>query len=105
MLNLRIGLTKNPRFEPLIGGRLKSSEVTLACTVTTPPEDRSVGDLYFEGDNPRSHVAMVGDAPFLYGVGVNRKMLKLLAATSHGEGLTRQMARIDELFAAATLET
>jgi hypothetical protein len=105
MLNLRIGLTKNPRFEPLIDGRLKSSEVTLACTVTTPPEGRSVGDLYFEGDNSRSHVAMLGDAPFLYGVGVNRKMLEMLAASSHAEGLTRQMARIDELFADATLES
>jgi len=38
MLNLKIGLTKNPRFEPLADGSVKSSKVDLDITVTTPPE-------------------------------------------------------------------
>jgi hypothetical protein len=68
-------------------------------------ERRSMGYLYFEGDDPQSQAATFGNDPFRYGVGVNRKMLEMLAASSHAEGLTRQMARIDELFADATLES
>ena len=68
-------------------------------------ERRSIGYLYFEGDDPQSQAATFGDDPFPYGVSANRKMLEMLAASSHDEGLTRQMARIDELFAAATLES
>ncbi len=71
----------------------------------TAAERRSLGYLYFEGDDPRSQAAMFGDDPFPFGVSANREMLEMLAASSHGEGLTRQIARIDELFAAATLET
>jgi hypothetical protein len=105
MLNLRIGLTKNLRFEPLIDGTVNSDRIVAQFTVTTPLEGRSVGDLYFEGDNPQSQAAMFGDDPFPYGVSANRKMLEMLAANSHAEGLTRTLARIDELFAAATLES
>ena len=68
-------------------------------------ERRSMGYLYFEGDDPQSQAATFGDDPFPCGVNANRKMLELLAVSSHGEGLTRQIARIHELFAAATLET
>src|SRR5262245_3011807 len=38
MLNLKLGLTKNPRFEPLIDGSVKSDKVDLNIHVTTPPE-------------------------------------------------------------------
>ena len=38
MLNLKLGLTKNPRFEPLIDGRVKSDKLNLNIHVTTPPE-------------------------------------------------------------------
>ena len=38
MLNLKVGVTKNPRFEPLIDGSVKSAKVTLNIHVTTPPE-------------------------------------------------------------------
>jgi 4,5-dihydroxyphthalate decarboxylase len=38
MLNLKVGLTKNPRFEPLIDGSVKSDKVNLNIHVTTPPE-------------------------------------------------------------------
>ena len=38
MLKLRLGLTKNPRFEPLIDGSVKSDQLNMTIHVTTPPE-------------------------------------------------------------------
>jgi 4,5-dihydroxyphthalate decarboxylase len=38
MLNLKLGVTKNPRFEPLIDGSVKSDKLNLDIHVTTPPE-------------------------------------------------------------------
>jgi 4,5-dihydroxyphthalate decarboxylase len=38
MLNVKVGLTKNPRFEPLIDGTVKPAKFNLDITVTTPPE-------------------------------------------------------------------
>jgi 4,5-dihydroxyphthalate decarboxylase len=38
MLNLKVGVTKNPRFEPLIDGSIKPSKFDLDIVVTTPPE-------------------------------------------------------------------
>ena len=38
MLNLKVGVTKNPRFEPLIDGTVKSPKLNLDIAVTTPPE-------------------------------------------------------------------
>ena len=38
MLNLKIGLTKNPRFEPLIDGTVQSTRFHADIVVTTPPE-------------------------------------------------------------------
>ena len=38
MLNLKVGVTKNPRFEPLIDGSVKSDKANLNIHVTTPPE-------------------------------------------------------------------
>ena len=38
MLKIKVGLTKNPRFEPLIDGTVKSAKLHLDTVVTTPPE-------------------------------------------------------------------
>ena len=38
MLDLKLGLTKNPRFEPLVDGTIKSAKLNLDISVTTPPE-------------------------------------------------------------------
>ena len=38
MLNIKLAVTKNPRFEPLIDGTVKSPRLDLDITVTTPPE-------------------------------------------------------------------
>jgi 4,5-dihydroxyphthalate decarboxylase len=38
MLAIKLGLTKNPRFEPLVDGSVKSDKLNLNIHVTTPPE-------------------------------------------------------------------
>jgi 4,5-dihydroxyphthalate decarboxylase len=38
MLKLKVAVTKNPRFEPLIDGSIKSEKLDLDILVTTPPE-------------------------------------------------------------------
>jgi len=38
MLKLKVAVTKNPRFEPLTDGRIKSEKLDLDILVTTPPE-------------------------------------------------------------------
>jgi len=38
MLKLKVGVTKNPRFEPLVDKTVKSPRLDLDITVTTPPE-------------------------------------------------------------------
>jgi 4,5-dihydroxyphthalate decarboxylase len=38
MHKLKVGVTKNPRFEPLIDGSVKSEKLDLEIVVTTPPE-------------------------------------------------------------------
>ena len=38
MQNLKVGLTKNPRFEALVDGSVRSAKVNLDIVVTTPPE-------------------------------------------------------------------
>jgi len=38
MLNLKVGVTKNPRFEPLIDGSIKPTTFDLDIVVSTPPE-------------------------------------------------------------------
>jgi 4,5-dihydroxyphthalate decarboxylase len=38
MLKVKVAVTKNPRFEPLIDGRIKSEKLDLDILVTTPPE-------------------------------------------------------------------
>jgi 4,5-dihydroxyphthalate decarboxylase len=38
MLELKLGVTKNPRFEPLIDGTVQSAKFHAEITVTTPPE-------------------------------------------------------------------
>ena len=38
MVNLKLGVTKNPRFEPLIDGSVKSDKLNFDIHVTTPPE-------------------------------------------------------------------
>jgi 4,5-dihydroxyphthalate decarboxylase len=47
---------------------------------------------------------IVGDDPFTYGVGANRKMIETMIEASHEQGLTARKLATEELFAASTLE-
>lgn len=61
--------------------------------------------LYFDGDDPASQAAVFGDDPFPFGVSKNRRMLEMLFRNSHEEGLTRKLARIENVFSPTTLDT
>jgi 4,5-dihydroxyphthalate decarboxylase len=47
---------------------------------------------------------ILGEDPFPYGVNTNRKMIEALIEGSHDQGLTPAKLRIEDLFAASTLE-
>jgi 4,5-dihydroxyphthalate decarboxylase len=47
---------------------------------------------------------ILGEDPFPYGVNANRKMIEALIEGSHDQGLTPAKLRIEDLFAASTLE-
>ena len=47
---------------------------------------------------------MFGNDPYPYGVKANRKMLETLIEFSHEQGLTSKKAKVEELFAASTLD-
>ena len=61
--------------------------------------------LYFDGNDPASQAAVFGDDPFPFGVSNNRRMLEMLFRNSHEEGLTRKLARIEDVFFPGTLDT
>ncbi len=48
--------------------------------------------------------AIFGDDPYPYGIRDNREMLKTIIAYSHEQGLTREKAKIEDLFAPSTLD-
>jgi 4,5-dihydroxyphthalate decarboxylase len=66
---------------------------------------RGPGYLYFEGNDPANQAATFGDDPFPFGVSKNRRMLEMLFRNSHEEGLTRDLARIEDVFFPAMLNT
>lgn len=61
--------------------------------------------LYFEGSDPASQAAIYGDDPFPFGISRNRPMLEMLFRNSHGEGLTRKLATIEDVFFKGTLDS
>ncbi len=61
--------------------------------------------LYFERGDRNAQSALIGADPFPFGIRNNRAMLDLLFANSHLEGLTRERARIEEVFFPALLDT
>jgi 4,5-dihydroxyphthalate decarboxylase len=61
--------------------------------------------LYFESNDRKTQAATFGEDPFPFGVSKNRKMLETLFRNSHAEGLTRNLARIEEVFHPALLDT
>ena len=61
--------------------------------------------LYFESSDRASQEKMVGTDPFPFGIAKNRKMLETLFRNSHEEGLTHRLAKIEEVFFPALLDT
>jgi 4,5-dihydroxyphthalate decarboxylase len=61
--------------------------------------------LYFEGNDPVAQAATFGDDPFPFGVSKNRPMLEMLFRNSHLQGLTHRLAKVEEVFFPATLDT
>ena len=61
--------------------------------------------LYFESNDRKNQAALFGEDPFPYGVSKNRPMLETLFANSHAEGLTRNLAKIEDVFFPSLLKT
>lgn len=61
--------------------------------------------LYFESSDRKTQAETFGDDPYPFGVGRNRKMLEMLFASSHAEGLTQNLAKIDSVFFPTTLDS
>jgi len=61
--------------------------------------------LYFESNDRSNQAATFGDDPYPFGVSKNREMLEMLFRNSHAQGLTRNLAKTEEVFFPSTLDT
>jgi 4,5-dihydroxyphthalate decarboxylase len=61
--------------------------------------------LYFESNDRKGQTVTFGDDPYPFGVRQNRRMLEMLFYNSHAEGLTQNLATIEEVFFPSTLDT
>ena len=61
--------------------------------------------LYFDDSDRTSQEKMVGSDPFPFGIKNNRQMLETLFRNSHEEGLTKRLAKIEEVFFPGLLDT
>jgi 4,5-dihydroxyphthalate decarboxylase len=60
--------------------------------------------LFFGREYLAMTQGMFGNDPYPYGVKANRKMLETLIDFSHEQGLTSKKMKVEELFAASTLD-
>jgi 4,5-dihydroxyphthalate decarboxylase len=67
--------------------------------------DRIPAALIFGAEYLALTREILGDDPFPYGIKANRPMLDTLIGYSHEQGLTSRKLKIEELFAAETLDT
>ena len=61
--------------------------------------------LYFPSNDRASQAARFGDDPFPFGISRNRTMLEMLFRNSNEEGLTKNRAKIEEVFSPALLDS
>jgi 4,5-dihydroxyphthalate decarboxylase len=61
--------------------------------------------FFFVEELVKQHSALFGSDPYPLGVRANAKMLSVLMEASFREGLTRKLARVDEVFYPTTLDT
>jgi len=64
--------------------------------------ERIPSALFFSKEYLATTREIIGDDPFAYGIGANRKMLETLVAYSHEQGLTKEKMKIEDLFAEST---
>jgi 4,5-dihydroxyphthalate decarboxylase len=61
--------------------------------------------LLFEGEDYKQQSQLFGTDPYPLGIKQNQKMLDVLFRSSHEEGLTKKLARIEDIFHSTTLNT
>jgi 4,5-dihydroxyphthalate decarboxylase len=61
--------------------------------------------LLFEAEDYRQQAELFGQDPYPLGIKQNRKMLEVLFRSSYEEGLTKKLARIEDVFHRSTLDT
>jgi 4,5-dihydroxyphthalate decarboxylase len=61
--------------------------------------------LLFQGQDDQNQAAIFGEDPYPLGIKQNRKMLELLFRGSNQDGLTKKVARVEEIFHPSTLDT
>jgi len=65
----------------------------------------SLAYLYFPSNDRANQAGRFGDDPFPFGISSNRTMLEMLFRNSNEEGLTKNRAKIEEVFSPALLNT
>jgi len=63
------------------------------------------GYLMFEGKDFGEQAATFGEDPYQLGIRANRRMLETLFRSSFEQGLTKKLARIEEIFCPSILDT
>ena len=61
--------------------------------------------LLFEAEDYRRQAALFGNDPYPLGIEKNRAMLDVLFRASHEEGLTKKLARVEDIFDKSLLDT
>jgi 4,5-dihydroxyphthalate decarboxylase len=61
--------------------------------------------LLFEAEDYKNQAQLFGADPYPLGISKNKKMLDVLFRASNEEGLTKKLARIEDIFAKSTLDT
>jgi 4,5-dihydroxyphthalate decarboxylase len=61
--------------------------------------------LLFEAEDYRQQAELFGQDPYPLGIRQNQKMLEVLFRSSYEEGLTKKLARIEDVFDKSTLDT
>ena len=83
------------------------ADARLAWTMAENARARSAIGTYllFEAEDYRQQGRIFGEDPYPLGIEQNRKMLEVLFRSSFEEGLTKQHARIEDVFDRTLLDT
>jgi 4,5-dihydroxyphthalate decarboxylase len=87
---------------PWVAFNLYSGFVKAKALAAEKLAERIPSALFFGKEYLAMTRDIIGDDPFAFGIGANRKMLETLVAYSHEQGLTKEKMKIEELFAEST---